>query len=111
MWVDLLGSQIHYCGREFRTRVIEAGEGTPLILIHGLGGHAEAYSRTIVRWQLILYGMVSLRSPLSMETPYLPMHDRSLICWTPWILNPLTLRERHWVGRLESGLRFTIQHD
>ncbi len=49
IWVDLMGSQISYYGNEFKTRVIEAGEGEPLILIHGVGGHAEAYSRNIVR--------------------------------------------------------------
>ena len=49
MWVDLLGSQVRYYGKEFKTRVIEAGDGEPLVLIHGVGGHAEAYSRNIVR--------------------------------------------------------------
>ena len=49
IWVDLMGSQVRYHGKEFKTRVIEAGEGEPLVLIHGVGGHAEAYSRNIVR--------------------------------------------------------------
>ena len=30
-----------------RTRVLEAGVGTPLILLHGTGGHIEAYARNI----------------------------------------------------------------
>lgn len=30
-----------------RTRVLEAGEGEPLILLHGTGGHIEAYARNI----------------------------------------------------------------
>ncbi len=49
IWVDLMGSRVSYYGNEFKTRVIEAGHGEPLILIHGVGGHAEAYSRNIVR--------------------------------------------------------------
>jgi pimeloyl-ACP methyl ester carboxylesterase len=49
IWVDLMGAQVRYLGRKYRTRVIEAGEGPPLLLIHGVGGHAEAYSRNIVR--------------------------------------------------------------
>jgi pimeloyl-ACP methyl ester carboxylesterase len=49
IWVDLLGSKVHYVGKKFRTRVIEAGAGEPLIMIHGIGGHAEAYSRNIPR--------------------------------------------------------------
>ena len=49
IWVDLLGSQVGYYGRAYKSRVIEAGTGEALILIHGVGGHAEAYSRNIVR--------------------------------------------------------------
>lgn len=30
-----------------RTRVLEAGEGEPLILLHGTGGHLEAYARNV----------------------------------------------------------------
>jgi 2-hydroxy-6-oxonona-2,4-dienedioate hydrolase len=47
IWVDLLGCQTHFAGKKFRTRVIEAGSGEPLIMIHGVGGHAEAYSRNM----------------------------------------------------------------
>ena len=49
VWVDLLGAQVRYLGQRYRTRVIEAGDGPPLVLVHGVGGHAEAYSRNIVR--------------------------------------------------------------
>ena len=50
VWVDLMGAEVKfYQGDKFRTRVIEAGSGEPLILIHGVGGHAEAYSRNIMR--------------------------------------------------------------
>jgi pimeloyl-ACP methyl ester carboxylesterase len=48
MWTDLMGASVHYLGERYRTRVIEHGEGAPLVLIHGVGGHAEAYSRNIV---------------------------------------------------------------
>jgi pimeloyl-ACP methyl ester carboxylesterase len=49
IWVDLLGSEVRYFGEKYRTRVIQAGDGEALILIHGVGGHAEAYSRNILR--------------------------------------------------------------
>ena len=49
IWVDLLGAEVKYYEGKYRTRVIEAGEGEPLVLIHGVGGHAEAYSRNVVR--------------------------------------------------------------
>ena len=49
MWTDLMGASVCYLGSKYRTRVIEHGDGAPLILIHGVGGHAEAYSRNVVR--------------------------------------------------------------
>lgn len=49
VWVDLLGSEVRWRGNTYRTRCIEAGEGETLILIHGVGGHAEAYSRNLER--------------------------------------------------------------
>lgn len=30
-----------------KTRIVEAGEGEPLIMLHGIGGHIEAYARNI----------------------------------------------------------------
>jgi 2-hydroxy-6-oxonona-2,4-dienedioate hydrolase len=45
-----------------RTRVVEAGDGPPLILLHGTGGHAEAYARNIAtlsrRFRVIAYDML-----------------------------------------------------
>ncbi|MEA2622461.1 MAG: 2-hydroxy-6-oxonona-2,4-dienedioate hydrolase [Chloroflexota bacterium] len=49
IWTDLLGARVQYLGDRYRSRVIEAGEGEPLLLLHGIGGHAEAYSRNVVR--------------------------------------------------------------
>ena len=49
MWTDLLGARIHYPGTRYRTRVIESGDGPALVLLHGIGGHAEAYSRNVMR--------------------------------------------------------------
>ena len=49
IWVDLLGAQVRYLGSQWSTRVIEAGAGPALLLLHGVGGHAEAFSRNVVR--------------------------------------------------------------
>jgi len=51
LWLDLLGAEVRYRGREFKTRTIETGAHNPqkLILIHGVGGHAEAYARNMQR--------------------------------------------------------------
>jgi pimeloyl-ACP methyl ester carboxylesterase len=48
--VDLLGTETRYYQTAgFRTRVIECGTGIPIILMHGGGGHAETYSRNMIR--------------------------------------------------------------
>src|SRR5579872_6512807 len=49
IWVDLLGTEVRYRRNKFTTRTIEAGAGDVLIMIHGVGGHAEAYSRNVKR--------------------------------------------------------------
>jgi pimeloyl-ACP methyl ester carboxylesterase len=49
IWNELLGCQVRYYGKKYKTRVIEAGQGEPLILLHGVGGHAEAYTRNMKR--------------------------------------------------------------
>jgi 2-hydroxy-6-oxonona-2,4-dienedioate hydrolase len=51
IWVALMGAEVKqsfYRAGSVRTRVLEAGSGPPLILLHGAGGHAEAYSRNLV---------------------------------------------------------------
>jgi 2-hydroxy-6-oxonona-2,4-dienedioate hydrolase/2-hydroxy-6-oxo-6-(2'-carboxyphenyl)-hexa-2,4-dienoate hydrolase len=47
--VELLGTQTRFVqGERWRHRVIEAGDGgEPLILLHGIGGHAETYARNM----------------------------------------------------------------
>jgi pimeloyl-ACP methyl ester carboxylesterase len=49
IWNDVLGCETHYVGKRYKTRIIEHGTGRPLLLLHGIGGHAEAYSRNIRR--------------------------------------------------------------
>ncbi|MCG2634156.1 MAG: alpha/beta hydrolase [Gammaproteobacteria bacterium] len=51
IWTALMGGELkqtYYNANGVRTRVLEAGEGMPLIFIHGTGGSAEAYTRNIL---------------------------------------------------------------
>lgn len=52
LWLDFMGASIRYVDLPTmgRTRIAEAGEGNPetLILMHGVGGHIEAYSKNVV---------------------------------------------------------------
>lgn len=50
IWTDLadLEFKLYYLdAKGIKTRVLEAGSGEPLILLHGTGGHIEAYARNI----------------------------------------------------------------
>ncbi len=52
IWLDLLGAEIRYVDTPTfgRTRIAESGRDKPeaLILMHGIGGHIEAYSKNVV---------------------------------------------------------------
>jgi len=50
IWTDLANTEfkLHFVDAGgIRTRVLEAGNGEPMILLHGTGGHIEAYARNI----------------------------------------------------------------
>ncbi|MDE2837655.1 MAG: alpha/beta hydrolase [Chloroflexota bacterium] len=50
LWVSLMGAEVRVVsGAQYRTRVIEAGSGEPLILIHGVGSSAELFARNVMR--------------------------------------------------------------
>lgn len=78
--VELLGCQTRIIqGERWRHRVIECGEGDPLILIHGVGGHAEAYARNMhaLGKHFHVYAIDALYHGYSDEGPWDPerRHD------------------------------------
>jgi HOMODA hydrolase len=51
LWLDLLGAEIRFVDTPTfgKIRVAEAGRGNePLIFLHGIGGHLEAYAKNVV---------------------------------------------------------------
>ena len=46
-WIELIDCQVRQIRGKYRTRIIEAGSGPALFLLHGTGGHAENYARNI----------------------------------------------------------------
>ena len=47
-WLEALGAEVRfYDAGGARTRCIEAGTGPPMILLHGLSGHAETWIRNV----------------------------------------------------------------
>jgi 2-hydroxy-6-oxonona-2,4-dienedioate hydrolase/2-hydroxy-6-oxo-6-(2'-carboxyphenyl)-hexa-2,4-dienoate hydrolase len=48
LWTEALGCEIkYYDAGGWRTRVIESGTGVPVIMMHGLSGHAEGFIRNV----------------------------------------------------------------
>ncbi len=47
-WVDFLGAEVAMVQGRYKTRIITAGEGPPLLLLHGTGGHAENYVKNVI---------------------------------------------------------------
>ena len=73
MWVELAGCQVRLVkGRRFTTRVIEAGSGDPLVLIHGIGGYAEAYARNVTNLakHFHVYAIDALYHGFSTKEPF-----------------------------------------
>lgn len=49
IWEELLGAEVRYYNAgDVRTRSIQSGSGVPVIMLHGVGGHAEAFARNVV---------------------------------------------------------------
>ncbi|MBT9281367.1 alpha/beta hydrolase [Hydrogenibacillus sp. N12] len=77
IWFELVGvplQQYYVDVQGIRTRVLEAGEGEALILIHGTGGHLEAYARNIrglaEHFRVITYDMVGHGLSDKPDRPY-----------------------------------------
>lgn len=74
--VELLGTQTRFVqGARWRHRVIESGDadGEPLILIHGVGGHAESFARNmhgLARQGFHVYSIDALYHGFSDKQPY-----------------------------------------
>lgn len=47
-WIDAMGAEVRFSDAGgYRTRSIVAGRGTPVILLHGITGHAETWIRNV----------------------------------------------------------------
>ena len=73
IWVELAGATIRIVkGKTYSTRVIEAGSGDPLILVHGIGGYAEAYARNVMNLakDFHVYAIDALYHGFSTKEPF-----------------------------------------
>jgi 2-hydroxy-6-oxonona-2,4-dienedioate hydrolase len=77
IWGDLFGVELRQRFVDaggIRTRVIEAGEGPAVVLIHGTGGHLEAYARNVralsEHFHVVLYDMLGHGYTDKPDRPY-----------------------------------------
>ncbi|WP_428909564.1 alpha/beta fold hydrolase [Niallia sp. Krafla_26] len=77
IWTDLadIEFKLYYLDANgINTRVLEAGNGEPLILLHGTGGHIEAYARNIKglseKFRVIVIDMVGHGYTDKPDRPY-----------------------------------------
>ena len=91
----------HVDVRGVRTRVLRAGSGPDLVLLHGTGGHLEAYARDIAGlaadFRVTVYDMVGHGwsglpdRPYSKSTGRRPSSGRTMRSRSaPWALPPIT---------------------
>jgi len=87
-----------------KTRVLEAGTGEPLILLHGTGGHIEAYARNIrglsEHFRVICIDMVGHGYTDKPDRPYgIDVYSDHLL----WVIQALNLKEVYLSGESLGG--------
>jgi 2-hydroxy-6-oxonona-2,4-dienedioate hydrolase len=114
-WVDLLGAEIRYVVGRYRTRVIAAGSGTPLLLLHGTGGHAENFVRNIMPLaeHFRVLAIDFLWHGKSQTTGFEPAVIPSLVDQVLDVLDTLGLSKAHVNGQSLGGwvaMQFAIEY-
>src|SRR5215472_10133278 len=73
-WLSLLGAQVSFGGNRYPGRYLEAGEGEPLILLHGGGGHVENFSRNVIPYarHFHVYALDCVWHGLGPQPPFNP---------------------------------------
>ncbi|MEW6471006.1 MAG: alpha/beta fold hydrolase [Actinomycetota bacterium] len=105
MWLDMLGCSVrHYDAGGVSTRVIEAGAGEPVVLLHGLSGHAESWARNIVplaeRFRVVAVDMIGHGLTDKPDRSYLlPTFVEHLGA----VLRAVSVGEAHLVGQSLGG--------
>lgn len=114
-WVDLLSTQVRIIQGKYRTRIVEAGQGPALILLHGTGGHIENYARNIVqlaeRFHVIAIDF--LWHGRSQTEGYDPEVIPTLVDQIDDVMNVLDLERAHISGQSMGGwvaMQFALCH-
>jgi 2-hydroxy-6-oxonona-2,4-dienedioate hydrolase len=107
IWADLLGVDLRQHVVDaggIRTRVLEAGSGPALVMIHGTGGHLEAYARNVralsAHYRVVLYDMVGHGYSDKPDRPYtIDVLSDHLVA----VLDALGIEQAHLSGESIGG--------
>lgn len=117
LWTDIQGLDHtirHVQVGEWSTRVLEAGTGEPVVLMHGTGGHLEAFTRNIralaERFRVVLYDFPG-HGWSTLSTRDLEIHD--YVDHLFGLLDALGLERVHLSGESLGGwvaVKFAARH-
>jgi pimeloyl-ACP methyl ester carboxylesterase len=101
LWNELLGCEVVYRDADgIRTRCLERGDGPLLFLLHGTGGHVEAWARNIsylsrhfrvIAFDMVGHGLSSKPDALEYVIPDYTRHIRALMAG-------MAVSRAHFVG-------------
>ena len=77
LWLNALGASVRFHDvNGVRTRCLEAGEGQAVLLLHGIGGHVEAFAKNVVplaqRYRVIAVDMLGHGMTDKPDGDYMP---------------------------------------
>jgi pimeloyl-ACP methyl ester carboxylesterase len=105
LWIDLLESEVRIVGGRHRTRVLTAGQGTPVVLLHGQGGSLENFRHNI-RALAASYRVVALDLLWHGRSATPPIDRRLIPVWVGQVLEvmrELQLGPSHLLGQSLGG--------
>ncbi|MFC5750188.1 alpha/beta fold hydrolase [Actinomadura rugatobispora] len=107
LWTDLLGAEIrHIVAGGVPTRIASLGDGPPIVLLHGRGGHLETFARTMpalaeagrraIAFDLLGHGLTGRPPAARYTVEELAVHALA-------VLDALALDEADLVGQSLGG--------
>jgi pimeloyl-ACP methyl ester carboxylesterase len=110
LWIDFLGAEIRYIETPSfgQTRIAEAGKGKKeaLFLMHGIGGHLEAYAKNVValseHFHVIAFDFVG--QGLSAKIPDIVYNSSTYVQQLRELMDALGIQKAHVSGESLGGM-------
>jgi 2-hydroxy-6-oxonona-2,4-dienedioate hydrolase len=115
VWADLLGAETRFVEGKYRSRVLTAGSGPALFLLHGTGGHLENWARNIAPFaeQFRVIAPDFLWHGLSETEPFDPEIVPSLVDQIIDVMDTLGIDQAAFNGQSMGGwvaMQLALRH-